>query len=59
MFSTNQSETMIKKKYISYILYYLTDFEVNAHLSQLKGELQNCDKYFVNIQEIVDFLKKN
>ena len=37
------------KKYISYILYYLTDFEVNAHLSQLKGELQNCDKYFVNI----------
>lgn len=46
------------KKYISYILYYLTDFEVNAHLSQLKGELQNCDKYFVNIQQIVDFLKK-
>lgn len=47
-----------EKKYISYILYYLTDFEVNAHLSQLKGELQNCDKYFVNIQQIVDFLRK-
>lgn len=47
-----------EKKYISYILYYLTDFEVNAHLSQLKGELQNCDEYFVNIQQIVDFLRK-
>lgn len=47
-----------EKKYISYILYYLTDFEVNAHLSQLKGELQNCDNYFVNIQQIVDFLRK-
>lgn len=47
-----------EKKYISYILYYLTDFEVNAHLSQLKGELQNCDKYFINIQQIVDFLRK-
>lgn len=46
-----------EKKYISYILYYLTDFEVNAQLSQLKGELQNCDKYFVNIQQIVDFLR--
>ena len=47
-----------EKKYLSFILYYLTDFEVNAHLSQLKGELQNCDKYFVNIQQIVDFLRK-
>ena len=48
-----------EKKYISYILYYLTDFEVNAHLSQLKGELQNCDKYFVNIQQIVDSDEKS
>lgn len=46
------------KKYLSYILYYLTDFEINAHLSQLKGELQNCNKHFVNIQQIVDFLRK-
>ena len=47
-----------EKKYLSFILYYLTDFEINAHLSQLKGELQNCNKHFYNIQEIVDFLRK-
>lgn len=47
-----------EKKYLSFIFYYLTDFEINAHLSQLKGELQNCNKHFYNIQEIVDFLKK-
>ena len=47
-----------EKKYVSFILYYLTDFEVNAHLAQLKGELQNCDKHFVSIQQIINFLKE-
>lgn len=46
-----------EKKYISFILYYLTDFEVNAHLSQLKGELQNCDRYFASIKQIVNYIK--
>jgi len=45
-------------KYISYTIYYLTDFEVNAHLSQIKGELENTDRHFFNISEIVDFLKQ-
>lgn len=47
-----------EKKYISYILYYLNDFEINAHLSQLKGELQNCGVYFISIEQIIDFLKR-
>ena len=46
------------KKYLSFILYYLNDFEINAHISQIKGELQNCNKHFVNIEQIVDFLRE-
>ena len=38
-------------------LYYLAEHEVNAYLSELKGELQNYGEYFVNIQQIVDFLR--
>lgn len=47
------------KKFVSYILYYLTDFEVNAYLSELKGELKNCDRHFFSIEEIIDFLKES
>ena len=45
------------RKYLSYLLYYLTDFEVNAYLSQIKAELISCNKPFVNISQLVEYLK--
>ena len=44
-------------KMLSYILYYLTDFERNAYITQIAGEIKACKKTFNNIKEILDFIK--
>ena len=46
------------KLHLSYLLYYITSFERNAFMSQLKGELETCDKHFFEIRDIVNFLKQ-
>jgi len=46
----------IKQK-ISYILYHFTDFERNAYIAQIKGELEACDKSFWDIKDAFDFIK--
>ena len=55
--NNNLGDYKNEKKYLSWLLYYITDFEKNAYLSQLKGELQNSDTYFMRLTDIIDFLK--
>lgn len=45
------------KNYLSYLLYYITEFERNAFVSELKAELQNTEQHFMNISDIIQFLK--
>ena len=46
----------IKQK-ISYILYHFTDFERNAYIAQIKGELEACDKSFWDIKDAFEYIK--
>lgn len=45
------------KQKISYILYHLTDFERNAYIAQIKGELEACDKAFWDIKDAFEYIK--
>ena len=35
----------------------MTDFERNAYIAQIKGELEACDKSFWDIKDAFDFIK--
>ena len=45
------------KQKISYILYHLTDFERNAYIAQIKGELEACVKAFWDIKDAFEYIK--
>lgn len=45
------------KRKISFILYHLTDFERNAYISQIRGELESCEETFDNVREVYDYIK--
>lgn len=47
----------IIKQNISYVLYHLTDFERNAYIAQIKGELEACDKAFWDIKDAFEYIK--
>ncbi len=41
----------------SYMLYYIETFERNAYMTELKAELETCNTHFLNIEEIIKYLK--
>lgn len=45
------------EKTISAVLYYLTDFERNAYVAQIKSELQLSDTVFNDISDAMKFVK--
>ena len=45
------------EKTISAVLYYLTDFERNAYVAQIKAELQLADTVFSDINDAMKFVK--
>lgn len=54
----NMTETYKeKKRMISYILYHLNDFERNAYIAQIKGELLNAEQEFENIDDALNFIR--
>ena len=54
--SKTPSYNIIKQK-LSYVLYHLTDFERNAYIAQIKGELEACDKAFWDIKDAFEYIK--
>lgn len=45
------------EKALSYILYFITNFERNAYITQIIGEIKASKKTFNNIKEILTFIK--
>lgn len=45
------------KQMISFLLYYITDFERNAYVAQMQGELNIQNIRFTSIDKIIEFLK--
>lgn len=57
--NVEDAETFGKvKRMISYILYHLTDFERNAYIAQIKGEMENSEERFENITQALNFVKE-
>lgn len=54
--SRTPSYSDVKQK-ISYILYHLTDFERNAYIAQIQGELSSCKRKFNDIKDALDYIK--
>ena len=58
---------LTKKKYfenninpktsLSWVLYYLNQYEVGAYVASIAGDLKACNKMFTSIDEVYDFIK--
>lgn len=46
------------QKYIAQLLYYLTDFERNAYVSQIYGEASKCGKIFDNAEDAMEWIRQ-